>query len=109
MAQMFPSSPRSGCPLSERTVFEALQSGLPKEVLVLHGKRIISNPGADRPNQEGEADFLIIDPRHGCLVLEVKGGRRIFTRNGVWYTEDHFGEVHRLSQDVTERFKTGQV
>lgn len=36
---------------------------------------------------DGEADFLLIHPRHGALVLEVKGGR-VGLDQGHWYTID---------------------
>src|SRR5215472_435265 len=61
---------------SERVVYEALR-GLPKGFVVLHSFPWL-RPARDlagEPLREGEADFVILHPNHGLLVLEVKGGR----------------------------------
>lgn len=60
---------------SERLVYEALR-GLGAEYTVLHSfpwlrpNRSLKN----EPLREGEADFVILHPRRGLLVIEVKGG-----------------------------------
>ncbi|MBM0107120.1 NERD domain-containing protein/DEAD/DEAH box helicase [Steroidobacter sp. S1-65] len=60
---------------SERIVYDALR-GLPAGFVVLHSfpwlrpKRDI----ATEPLREGEADFVILHPERGLLILEVKGG-----------------------------------
>lgn len=60
---------------SERLVYEALR-GLGSEYTVLHSfpwlrpNRSLKN----EPLREGEADFVIIHPRRGLLIIEVKGG-----------------------------------
>lgn len=35
---------------------------------------------------DGEADFVILHPQRGLLVLEVKGGERIEVVDGAWYS-----------------------
>lgn len=61
---------------SEQAVYKALQ-GLPDGYVVLHSfpwlRPIRSLEGA--PLQEGEADFVVLHPQRGLLVLEVKGGQ----------------------------------
>lgn len=70
----------------ERLVYEAL-AGLPGEYVVMHSLPWL-RPDRDlrgHPLREGEADFVILHPRRGLLVLEVKGGDltledRVWTR-----------------------------
>jgi hypothetical protein len=73
---------------SERVVYEALR-GLPTGFVVLHSFPWL-RPARDltgEPLREGEADFVILHPERGILVLEVKGGRpeltgRMWSRGG---------------------------
>jgi hypothetical protein len=61
---------------SERVVYEALRR-LPTGFVVLHSFPWL-RPARDlagEPLREGEADFVILHPQRGLLVLEVKGGR----------------------------------
>jgi hypothetical protein len=61
---------------SERVVYEALR-GLPAGFTVLHSFPWL-RPARDltgEPLREGEADFVILHPERGLLVLEVKGGQ----------------------------------
>lgn len=60
---------------SERLVYEALRA-LPKGYVVLHSFPWL-RPLRDHksePLREGEADFVVMHPERGLLVLEVKGG-----------------------------------
>jgi hypothetical protein len=62
---------------SERVVYEALRE-LPAGFVVLHSFPWL-RPTRDlsgEPLREGEADFVILHPERGLLVLEVKGGSR---------------------------------
>jgi hypothetical protein len=64
---------------SERIVYEALR-GLPNGFVVLHSFPWL-RPTRDlvgEPLREGEADFVILHPERGLLVLEVKGGKPEF-------------------------------
>ncbi|MGB7157395.1 MAG: AAA family ATPase [Tepidisphaeraceae bacterium] len=78
MAQMFPSvlpedvlrDPRRR---AERDFFELCRNALPAQVVVIYGYRWLDPLDRGRAI-EGEADFAIIDPRRGILVLELKGG-----------------------------------
>ncbi|HXG71202.1 MAG TPA: NERD domain-containing protein [Gemmatimonadaceae bacterium] len=61
---------------SERVVYEALR-GLPTGFVVLHSFPWL-RPARDlagEPLREGEADFVILHPDRGLLVVEVKGGQ----------------------------------
>lgn len=73
---------------SERVVYEALR-GLPSGFVVLHSFPWLRQARdlAAEPLREGEADFVILHPERGLLVLEVKGGRpeltgRTWSRGG---------------------------
>jgi len=73
---------------SERVVYEELR-GLPTGFVVLHSFPWLrpTRDLAGDPLREGEADFVILHPERGLLVLEVKGGRpelagRTWSRGG---------------------------
>ena len=78
MAQMFPSQlpvevvtdPRRR---AEALFFNQCQQQLEADVVVVYGYRWLE-PLDNRRATEGEADFTIIDPKRGILVLELKGG-----------------------------------
>lgn len=97
---------------SERLVYEALK-GLDAEYTVLHSfpwlrpDRNLKN----EPLREGEADFVIIHPRRGLLVIEVKGGSPEL-RNRVWFRgsnemrnpfEQARRNMHALLKEVEEK------
>jgi hypothetical protein len=89
MARFIPEvSPGDIAHDSERVVYEALRN-LPAGFVVLHSFPWL-RPTRDlsgEPLREGEADFVILHPERGLLVLEVKGGRpelvgRLWKRGG---------------------------
>lgn len=86
MARFIPQLASSDTlPDSERLVWEALQT-LPSEFIVLHSFPWLrpNRDLADEPLREGEADFVILHPDHGMLVVEVKGGSPEL-RERTWY------------------------
>lgn len=100
---MHPSAPAARSSAVERRVFAALQAGLPDDWVVLHGRRVVlpAEPArADRAERrrpvEGEADFAVIAPRRGLLVLEVKGGREVACDGDGWYSRDAHGQRHAI-------------
>lgn len=63
---------------------------LPDDFTVIHSVPWITHPSAN--GTVGEADFLIIHPKHGVLVTEVKGGAVRTERKGketVWHSGPH--------------------
>lgn len=68
---------------SERIVYEKLAEALPDDYVVIHSYPWL-RPNRDQVLREGEADFVILHPQRGMLVLEVKGGN-IFYENHAWY------------------------
>lgn len=64
----------------ERLVYQALSS-LGNEYIVFHSYRWLGGYGQRR--SEGEADFIVLHPKKGILVIEVKAGG-ISYHNGAW-------------------------
>ena len=64
---------------AEQRFYEALSNQLPEGWYAWHSLRIRDEQGID-----GEGDFVIVDPKRGLLVVEVKGGR-IEVRDGRWF------------------------
>jgi hypothetical protein len=77
---------------SERRVADALRR-LPEGWIVLHHVSWQSNRNGRQG--DGEADFIILHPRKGVVVLEVKGGG-IDVDRGRWMTTDRFGKRHGI-------------
>jgi hypothetical protein len=84
-AQMFPPKPRAGTDSqAEVFLFRELEKQLPDSYYVYHSVawQIRDKRGGSK---DGEADFVIINPQIGILVLEVKGGRISYDRkNDQW-------------------------
>lgn len=92
MASMVPPTPVPGCPDSEILTFNTL-ANLADGWTVIHSVRWQSLRG--RRQGDGEADFVLLHRRHGCIVLEVKGGE-IHIENGVWYTTNRAGVTNSI-------------
>ena len=73
-------------PMSERTVFDAINKNLSDEWYVFHSFDYVAR-GLCRKRWDGEIDFLLYHPEKGFLILEVKGGA-VSCRNGQWFQED---------------------
>lgn len=73
-----PEAPSYG----EQYVFEQLAADEARsDWVVLHSQDIPLH----RRQMEGEADFVIVAPGLGVLVLEVKGCRELDVRDGLWF------------------------
>ena len=53
---------------------------------------------------DGEADFVVIAPKYGIFVLEVKGGR-VKRNDGMWEFINRFGNVDKKSRGPFEQAK----
>ncbi len=84
MARFYPNAQSASTPQSEKRVFEALKK-LGDDWVVVHGLQFVAPAHGKRPPRNGEADFVLVHPRYGLIVLEVKGGRYEVERGG-WYT-----------------------
>ena len=47
----------------------------------------------------GEIDFLLLHPKRGIFVVEVKGGKKISVEDGSWYTTPHGSVDKKLIKD----------
>jgi Nuclease-related domain/Viral (Superfamily 1) RNA helicase len=65
-------------------VFNGLKR-LEDDWIVVHGLRFIAPANGRFPPRNGEADFVLVHPRQGLIVLEVKGGRYEID-HGRWFT-----------------------
>lgn len=101
MARMIPPVPAVETPDSERRVYERFQSELPDTWTVVHSQRFLlpaSRPdrsASRRGPQEGEIDFLVLDPSRGAIGFEVKGGGVRRTADG-WSSVDRHRTTHQI-------------
>lgn len=78
---------------AEILVYRALRA-LPDRFLVRYRVPWVSDSGVPA---DGEADFVVFDPRHGILVIEVKGGRIAYDASeDLWTSTDGDGVVHKI-------------
>lgn len=90
---MYPTFPVNGSPLSETGLFDLLKNRLDNDFYVFHSVDYILSVPRKRV-KEGQIDFLILHPKLGLLVLEVKGGKDIYYEGAQkqWYSITHFGD-----------------
>lgn len=72
---------------SEEPVYIALRDQLSDKFVVLHSYPWLRPWRGEGALLEGEADFVILHPEHGLLVLEVKGGEKIRHDGYRWFRE----------------------
>lgn len=96
MARMFPDvDPAQLEHRPEATVYAALREQLGADYSVLHSYPWLRPARADGALAEGEADFVILHPTRGLLVLEVKGGEELRYEGHRWQrrTGDGFVDI----------------
>ena len=88
MARMIPDvDPTQLEHSSEEPVYRALRDGLGDDFHVLHSYPWLRPSRGKGALAEGEADFVILHPAYGMLVLEVKGGHRIRHDGQRWFRD----------------------
>lgn len=98
MARLIPKiDPKDISNVGERDVAMALVAQLPPECIIYHSYPWLRSDRNDYNGkvtlQEGETDFVIVHPKTGILVLEVKGGEIKYDNNNrSWYRQ----ESHRI-------------
>lgn len=102
MARIHPTSPGTDVSLAERRVFELLAARLPDDWVVLHGRRVVVPSLDRRPPVESEADFLVLDPARGVVVLEVKGGSDIGVDADGWFSVDSRGNRKAIKEPAAQ-------
>lgn len=91
MARIFPDVDVKDIPhSSERPVFEALRDQLDSKYTIVHSYPWL-RPWRHGALSEGEADFVIVHPDRGILILEVKGGSAIRYDDRKWYRDTKHG------------------
>lgn len=90
---------------AERALYEAFLNELSDDWVVLHSVKWIANDDYRKP-QDGESDFIVAHPKHGILVVEVKGGQiRFDAHTGRFSSIDRFGNDH----DIKDPFEQAAV
>lgn len=102
----------------ERDVARALVAQLPNEFVVYHSYPWLRADRNDRDRttfREGEADFVVVDPDRGLLVLEVKGGEIGYEPGShTWYRQlgarrkeitDPFAQARRSLHVLADRIR----
>jgi hypothetical protein len=84
---------------SERLVFDALRDTLSDDYYVYHSLPYIEPSQAS----QGEADFLVLHPHKGMLVIECKGWGVVRESDGSWYREQDDGRRMRLTRSPSEQ------
>lgn len=84
----------------ERRVYAALRK-LPASFTVLYSYKFRTAPTGDSEGDPGEADFVVVNPALGYLVVEVKQGK-VGYGNGQWY-EQKIGRQEPMSKDPVEQ------
>jgi len=107
MANMIPDIPVDGAPVAEQQVYTWLRDGLPDDYTVFHSVPMLYRT-TDRGIRPGEMDFVVTHPRHGLLVLEVKGGAEVgCTADRGWYSVRHdTGARVSIKKDPFEQAQT---
>ena len=93
MARMIPPRLAPETPDSERRVYQRFEIALPSAWTIIHSQRFLLP--RHRRTQEGELDFLVLDPSRGAIGLEVKGGWVQRTAAG-WSSVDRHGRTHQI-------------
>jgi hypothetical protein len=94
---MYPDRVKPGSSAAERKLHAALAT-LSNDWSVIHSVAWQGNRNG-KP-ADGEADFVLIHPRHGLLVIEVKGGG-IRTEGGKWWSLNREGR-HRIKDPFVQ-------
>ena len=94
MARMIPDvDPAQLEHTSEEPVYRALRDQLCEDFVVLHSYPWLRPWRGEGALAEGEADFVILHPAHGLLVLEVKGGDTIRHDGHRWFRDTAQGPI----------------
>uniref|UniRef100_UPI002ADD8EE3 NERD domain-containing protein n=2 Tax=Thermoflexus sp. TaxID=1969742 RepID=UPI002ADD8EE3 len=94
----------------EKRLYAIFRDRLPQDFVVFHSVRwLLREPSQGAWN--GEADFVIVHPERGLIVLEVKGGPiRYEARTRQWFSGPHLirdpvGQARRNQHDLMEKLR----
>ena len=81
---------------AEARFYEACRDQLPQQIVVIYSANWIYRNDRGRLT-EGEADFTILSPANGLVIVEVKGGGVSFDpATGTWRSVDRHGQPHLI-------------
>ncbi len=107
MARMIPAAIQFRESAAEVDLFDSFRDRLSSRFTVLHHVPWILRDSSRR-SIEGEADFVIVHPDLGALVLEAKGGRvRYDSTGGKWYQRSRNATVEHSIQDPFRQAANG--
>jgi len=104
MAKMYPSTirPDTESP-AERLLYEVFDKQLPESFHVFHSVAWQARTGRYY-RRDGEADFIVIHPERGILIIEAKGGQISYDgTSGVWMQNNH-----EMGKDPFEQAKASR-
>ena len=102
MATMYPKSLNEYSPTqSEKIVYEELKKQLPDTWEVFYSITWSRMQGSRQ--EKSEADFMVLAPGKGFIVLEVKGGSSIRIENNIWYVGDETYGERKLNSSPYEQ------
>lgn len=86
---------------AEARVERAFRAALPVGARLFVNLAWVAPTRPGGPVREGEADLVVVDPEHGLLVVETKGGPLSRDAHGRWYTGGRALEVSPFEQART--------
>jgi hypothetical protein len=112
MAKMFPAAiaPNEIRSRVEPALYDLFRSGLPSEFTVVHGARWYLPCGAmTTTGGNGEADFIILHPQLGILVVEAKAGSLQYSAaTGKWTVDGGTGAPKRTKRGPLEQAESNR-
>ncbi|HUG85359.1 MAG TPA: NERD domain-containing protein/DEAD/DEAH box helicase [Euzebya sp.] len=97
---------------SEQLLYDRIREALGEEVAIL--PQVMLSVGERGRLQEAEADLVLVDPSHGVIVIEVKGGTLSYdARQAIWRrreagmaeVRDPVAQVKRARSIIRQRLK----
>ena len=91
----------------EAKVFAALKNQLSKDWNVYYGVNWHIPSDKHTKQRDAETDFILTHPKHGILVLEVKGGVQIryVPEHNEWFSTDYQMETHEINDPYLQAKK----
>lgn len=104
MARMYPLNLNNyNATVSEQRMFNALRDQLDDSIEVFYSISWNEGDQQGQRTEMSEADFVLVDPRYGFLVIEVKGGKSIQIVDNEWYLEEGNQETRKLKRSPYEQ------
>ena len=118
MAHMYPETLKGLNVRSQAEIelFDTFQQQLSDHFTVIHSVAWLGIRKSGAPPTDGEADFVVLHPRMGILIMEVKGGKIGIDSQSGWYTvrrdntssniKDPFDQVRRNKYALRDKIRS---